>query len=122
MNHKTFSTKNIGTAGELSAENYIRQLGWVILENNYHSRFGEIDIIAKDKDEIVFIEVKTRQNTIYGLPHESITRQKLNRIQKTALLYLLKHHMEQHYYRFDVISISSCIGKNQQIEHMKHVF
>lgn len=121
MNSKTCSTKNIGLAGESSAEHYIRQLGWTILENNYHSRFGEIDIIAKDKNEIVFIEVKTRTNTTYGLPHESVTPQKLKRIQKTALLYLLQHRLEKVNYRFDVISISTT-NKESPIDHMKNIF
>ena len=90
-------TKNLSLAirGEKAAQFYIKKLGYTVLETNYCNtsgrRIGEIDIIAKDKEEIVFIEVKTCENSQYQqkFPEENITKDKLYKLSKIASFYVL---------------------------------
>ncbi|EPS50345.1 hypothetical protein CFSAN002367_12475 [Clostridium botulinum CFSAN002367] len=85
-----YCNKDIGSFGETIAVDYIKNCGYIILERNFRCKLGEIDIIAKDKNFIVFIEVKTRYSYIYGSPSEAITFRKQNKIYKTAQLYIIK--------------------------------
>ena len=78
----------LGESGEQLAVEFLSSKGYKILERNFKSKLGEIDIVAKDKKTICFIEVKTRSNLEKGLPQESITMRKQHQISKTALSYL----------------------------------
>lgn len=101
-----YCNKDIGSLGEGIAADYIKNLGYIILEKNFRCKLGEIDIIAKDKNFITFIEVKTRYSSIYGTPGTAITIKKQNRIYKTAQFYMLKKSIfNKFYFRFDVIEI-----------------
>lgn len=97
--------KAIGNQGEEIAAKYLEEQGYKILARNYRCLLGEIDIIACDKDDLVFIEVKTRTNLAFGLPQESISRSKQFRIRKIALHYLAEKRPLYSKYRFDVVSI-----------------
>jgi putative endonuclease len=79
-----------GLWGEQFATKVLQEQGYKIVARNVHSRYGEIDIIAQDKDELVFIEVKLRTNTAFGTPEESITSAKKERLLKTIWEYLDK--------------------------------
>ena len=79
---------NSGKIGEDAVEKYLKNNGYEILERNFHSRWGEIDIIAKKEKCIVFVEVKTRKSVKYGTPAEFVTGTKIKKIIKTAVLYL----------------------------------
>lgn len=82
----------IGAWGEKIAQEYLNNKGYQIRECNFHSQWGEIDIIAINKlGELTFFEVKTRTNTIYGSPAEAITPKKQSKILKTAYFYLEKY-------------------------------
>lgn len=94
-----------GKQGEKAATEYLKQKGYQILETNYYCKRGEIDIIALDKQELVFIEVKTRTTNQYGSPAESVTKQKQKHIYKTAEYYLYKRNLEQEQIRIDVIEV-----------------
>jgi len=106
-------TSETGQAGEQVAADYLRKNGYDILEMNYQNnsgrRLGEIDIIAKDKkaDELVFVEVKTRDYQKYGatLPEENITRDKLKKLSRIASAYLNQKDLRDASYRFDAISV-----------------
>lgn len=115
--------KIIGQAGEDAACRYLEKHGWKILEKNYrYSRVAEIDIVAKDKDTIVFVEVKTRTTTAFGHPFEAINRTKLYNVFKAGLDYL--QHTTETYdrYRIDVIALIGNLEKgNPKIEHLKDV-
>ncbi len=76
-----------------------------ILQTNFHTPFGEIDIVAKDKDELVFIEVKTRSNINYGYPFESVSKSKIKKIIKSIQIYDLNHPTFSKKSRIDVVSI-----------------
>lgn len=98
-------TRRKGTEGEDLAVKFLRKRGYKILCRNFFTRQGEIDIIGKDKGSIVFLEVKTRNSSKFGCPAESVTGIKAERIRKTALYYLVKNHLTETPYRFEVVSI-----------------
>jgi len=97
--------KDIGNLGESIAEEYLTKMGYIVLEKNFRSKFGEIDIIGKDGNYIAFIEVKARYGSLYGTPAESITTLKQNKIYKTAQLYIMKKRIAKFNFRFDVIEV-----------------
>lgn len=96
---------SLGRAGEDLAVDLLRQKGYKILFRNYRTRLGEVDIIAKDKDTICFIEVKTRYSDRFGLPQEAILPDKKRQIFKVALEFLKKNCSLNKKIRFDVVSI-----------------
>ena len=77
----------LGRKGEKIAERYLLDLGFKIIDKNFQTKFGEIDIIAQDKGDLVFVEVKTRVSTKFGLPEEAVTPRKIKRIVKAAAIY-----------------------------------
>ena len=117
------SNKETGRLGEETACRFLENLGWKILEKNFHySRFAEIDIIAKDKDTIVFVEVKTRTTTNYGHPFEAVNHSKLLNIFKAGLAYLKTTKEPYRRYRIDIISVLGKTGsENPKIEHLKDI-
>ena len=101
---KTQNNTEIGQRGEEIAAEFLKKQGVDIIEKNYHTKFGEIDLIGFDKSTIIFIEVKLRNNDNFGTPVEAITQTKLKRIYKSALWYI-SMHKNNYDYRFDVIAI-----------------
>lgn len=100
--------KTIGTAGEEYIAQALLQKGFNILERNYRHRCGEIDLICRKKDLIIFVEVKTRLNQPTDLDLSSvITFSKQQKIIKTALIYLARHQFEECTCRFDVALINN---------------
>ncbi len=96
--------KTIGNLGEHFAQNLIKNKGYSIITNNYHSRFGELDIIAINDNFIVFVEVKTRSENSIGTPAEAVNFKKQSKIIKTAFDFLVKNPCELQP-RFDIIEI-----------------
>jgi putative endonuclease len=94
----------LGDKGEGFAAGFLRKKGYKILEQNYKTRIGEIDIIAMDGETLVFVEVKTRESLNYGRPFESVTVYKRKKISNVAMLYL-KRLKSVPPCRFDVVSI-----------------
>ena len=116
---------NLGQLGEKAAVKYLKKKGYRIIALNFQNikgrRVGEIDIIAKEKDQIVFVEVKTRELEDYGdtLPEENITRQKLYKLQKIAEVYIKENNLWDYSYRFDAISV--WISQDRKIAKVKHL-
>ena len=98
------NSKKTGTAYEVIAADYLKKQGVQIVEMNYRISRGEIDIIGKYRDTLIFIEVKYRKNASYGYPWEVISVEKQKRICYVAKQYLLKNRWKRQI-RFDVISI-----------------
>lgn len=94
-----------GKAGEDYTAGWLMRQGWVIVERNWHSRFGEIDIIAQKEDIIAFVEVKTRKHGSLTTPLEAMTTQKQRKIVKTAYAYLLTVHSDAQP-RLDVAAVT----------------
>lgn len=95
----------LGQKGEKVASRYLEKLGYTIVSSNYKCSYGEIDIIAKDKNELVFIEVKTRCSKKYGEAREAVNEYKKKHIKKASTYYIYKHRLENELVRFDVIEV-----------------
>lgn len=96
----------IGKQGEDIVCKYLKMNGYKILERNYFCRIGELDIVALDKDEFVFIEVKTRSQKLFGNPVDAVNTNKKRHIYKTAEYYVIKAGLENRKIRFDVIEVT----------------
>jgi putative endonuclease len=94
-----------GDKGEQFAAEYLRKLGYKIVDTKYRAKTGEIDIIAKDKEFLVFVEVKTRRSSAYGLPAEAVNYRKQQKIINTALCFLKQRGMVDSACRFDILEI-----------------
>lgn len=94
-----------GNAGEELAKNYLINKGYNILESNYRNKIGEIDIIAIDKDILVFIEVKTRTSISYGYAFEAVGIRKQNKIINTSLVYIKYRKFHNVQVRYDIIEV-----------------
>ena len=101
---------SLGSYGEEFGKLFLMKKGYKIIKQNYTTPLGEIDIIARDGDTLVFVEVKTRESWRFGLPYEAVDRRKQRKIANVALLYL-KRFREIPPCRFDVISISEIGGE-----------
>lgn len=117
------TAKQIGDFGEDKASEFLEANGITVLKRNYHARVGEIDIIAKDGDTIVFAEVKTRSSKNYGTPAEFVDLRKQEKIIKTAIYYLGTDDIEM---RFDVIEVMYQLENKEpkviEINHIKSAF
>ena len=94
-----------GKIGEDIATRYLEQIGYEIIQRNFQCKIGEIDIIAKDKDEIVFVEVKTRASALYGQPKDAVDITKKKHIYRSAEFYIYIRHLENYPVRIDVIEV-----------------
>jgi putative endonuclease len=114
--------KELGKKAESLAEAFFREKGYQILERNYRVRCGEIDLILEDHARLVFVEVKCRTSSKYGLPQESITYHKKRHIIRVAKCYLQKKGNIEKEIRFDVLAIRFHNSKNPVIEHIPWAF
>ena len=97
--------KIIGNYGEDCAAKFLEKNKYKIIERNFSCKFGEIDIIAKDKNILVFVEVKSRTNEMYGTPAMAVNYYKRKNIVKTAKYYIMKNKLQNEFCRFDVVEI-----------------
>jgi putative endonuclease len=109
-----------GRAGEDTAAAYLASLGYDVLQRNYYTRYGEIDIIANDGDWLVFTEVKKRKNVKYGTGAQAVTSKKIETIRLCASIYLAEHELSDQKVRFDVIEITGITPVT--INHIKAAF
>lgn len=122
---QAMKTKELGKLGESQAQNYLNSQNYQIIETNFYSRYGEIDIIAIDytTNELAFVEVKTRTTITFGLPAEALTRTKRQRIIKTALTFLnVTTKNIPRRWRIDLIGIQlDSKYKFQDLVHIKNI-
>lgn len=102
-----------GKLGEAEAYDFLKNKGYKIIAQNFKNKIGEIDIIAMDKDYIVFIEVKARRNAKFGLPCEAVDENKQRKIRMVASSYLQARGLLDYNVRFDVIDILA--------DHIRHI-
>jgi len=115
--------KRLGKAGEALAVDFLKRKGYKILEQNYRTRWGEIDTIAQDESVLVFVEVKTRRSLKFGAPHESVGISKQRKMSKTALEYLQEKDLFDTACRFDILAITLPPATQQpHIEHIENAF
>jgi len=111
--------KGIGKLGEEIGVKYLEKNGHKVLDTNFYSRFGEIDIISKKEQVLIFTEVKTRTSDRFGIPEEALTRQKLHRIRKTALHFVKTRDKPLNFnWRIDLITVR--LKLSQKTAHIKH--
>jgi putative endonuclease len=99
--------QSLGHSGESIAAVFLEKKGYTILEKNYRTPYGEIDLIAHQADTIIFIEVKTRASSSLGPPEISITRRKAKHMRDAAEYYIQEHPDLQNEWRIDVISVQT---------------
>lgn len=116
--------KTIGSLGEEYTSLKLMLKNWILLDRNWHSRFGELDVVMMNTEGIiVFIEVKTRRSIRFGTPLEAVTEEKRIKTHKAAFNWLENHKMFKHRrIRFDVVSILISKNKNIQIHHILGAF
>ena len=114
--------RRTGSKGEEIACDFLTKLGYKILERNYQFGHGEIDIIAKDCDTLVFVEVKYRKSLEYGQPEYAVTINKQRQVRKTADAYLYSKNISDTSCRVDVIAILHFPNSLPQINHYKDAF
>ncbi len=112
----------LGRSGEEIAVAFLSRARYKILERNYRTKCGEVDIIARDGKTLVFIEVKTRTNVSYGCPQLAVTQFKQKQISKAALVYVAANKLSDSPARFDVIAISLADDEKAEIDHIKNAF
>lgn len=118
-----FKTKFIGDFGEKAAAGYLKRNRYKILERNFQTKYGEIDIIAEKDDLVCFVEVKTRRNKRYGEPRDAVNIFKQRKIISVAKYYMLSKNTEKNC-RFDVVEVylSETGQKIEKIEHIENAF
>ena len=109
-----------GKWGEDTAADFLEQNGYQIIERDWKSGRRDIDIIATDGSEVVFVEVKTRRNRLYGDPEEAVDYHKLQSLRMAINHYIKYRHINSDV-RLDIISIVGMIGCEPEIEHIKGV-
>ena len=117
-------SNDLGVWGEEKARIFLEQQGFHLLEQNYHSHYGEIDLIMEDDEYLIFVGVKLRKSARYGTPAEAVTVKKQEKLRNTALIYLQTHETDKQP-RFDVIELYAPQGELTHpipIQHIKNAF
>ena len=110
-----------GKEGEKIAAAYLKKNGYRIIEINFRCPIGEIDIVAKEKDDLVFVEVKTRKSIDLGYPEQAVGIRKQKKMSQLALWYLQKRKIAETNARFDVVAITLIPEKNE-VKLIKNAF
>ncbi len=118
----SYNRQNLGKAGEAIALNFLKKNNYTIITTNYRCKLGEIDIIARVDEYLVFIEVKTRSGTSHGHPLDAITVRKQRQIGKVAQYYLTENDLFDRAARFDVVSVIISEGNKIKVEMIQNAF
>ncbi len=125
-NKENITAVSIGNTGEEAAVKALKKHGYKIIERNYRTKMGEIDIIAKDGEYTVFVEVRLRKSNAFGTPADTIDKRKQQKIIKTAQMYAMKNDIYDTPMRFDAVLINAKIENNKlvddNIEIIKNAF
>lgn len=113
--------QSVGRIGERLAANALEERGYRILERNFRCQAGEIDLVAQESDDLVFVEVKTRRGTVCGLPEEAVNSRKARKLQEVAAYYLDAHQLPDCSWRIDVVAVQfSPSGRLEEIRIYQH--
>ncbi|MGM0651442.1 MAG: YraN family protein [Bacillota bacterium] len=115
--------QQVGQKGEEAAREYLKEQGYSIVDNNYRCRLGEIDIIARDGNTVVIVEVRTKTGLAFGRPEESITRDKARKLHRLALQYLQSHYQREISSRIDLVAVmvDRNSGQVKDLIHIKNI-
>lgn len=109
-----------GIYGETEASKYLASKGYKIVDRNYKTKIGEIDLIAVKSGIMVFVEVKARSSTDYGFPYEAVNKRKLDKIVKSSLIYMKEKNVKNYQIRYDIIEVF--LFDKPKINHIEDVF
>jgi putative endonuclease len=118
----TIQRRAVGAYGERQAERHLVAQGLVVLARNWRCAEGEVDLILRDGDDVVFCEVKTRRGQAYGTPAEAIGPVKVRRLRRLAVLWLTQSGVRPHEIRFDVVAVLPQPRGATKIEHLRAAF
>ena len=121
MKRATSAKIQTGKLGEDIAVDYLKNEGYRIIERNYRCVFGEIDIVATDRNVIVFVEVRSRKSAKYGSPQESVGLNKKMKVSKIALNYLKEKQFQDCRARFDVVAVK-ILTEGSEVKLIKNAF
>lgn len=116
-----FNTRTVGYKAEERAAEFLKGKGYQILAKNFTIRGGEVDLVARDGNILVFVEVKMRSNTAFGSALESITPWKIQALQKTALFYIRRVGWNDRPYRFDLVTMDKNLDGTFEFGLMKNI-
>ena len=116
------SNNGLGARGEDAAVAFLTASGIEVVERNWRCRYGELDIVAREGDSTLFVEVKTRSGTMFGTPEEAVTAAKQGRIRRLAGLWLIEQGGPFVPVRFDVIGVMIAAGGEPTVVHHRAVF
>jgi putative endonuclease len=111
--------KEVGAIGEKLAAEYLKKRGYKIVQRNFRCREGEIDIIAQKGEYLVFVEVRTKKNTAFGTPEESVTLWKREKLISLANAYLQTCDKQPHSWRIDVVAVE--LTRDNRVSRLEHV-
>ncbi len=113
--------QGFGRTGERLAAEALMSKGYCILERNFRCRYGEIDLVAEDEHDLIFVEVKARRGVSFGLPEDALTLRKQRKLMEVASYYLDQHACADRSWRIDVVAVQfSGTGKLEEIRIYKH--
>lgn len=116
----TLMRQLVGQKGEQAARDYLEQHGYSIIETNYRCRLGEIDIIARDGEMVVIVEVRTKTGLAFGRPEESINQEKARKLHRLALQYIQSNYHREVSSRIDLVAVM--IDRNSgQVKDIKQI-
>jgi putative endonuclease len=111
----------LGLAGEAAAEAWLRRVGLDVVARGFRTRFGEIDLVARDGPVVVFVEVKTRTDDAFGRPSEAVTFGKRDRLARVAAVFLARCGWAERSCRFDVVEVVP-VGESWRVTHIPDAF
>jgi putative endonuclease len=111
----------LGRRGEELAAQYLEHAGYTVIDRNWRCARGELDLVARDGDDTVFVEVKTRSSTAFGHPFEAITPRKLARLRRLALAWRDAHPYRRGSLRLDAIAVIAPVGQAPTVEHLRRI-
>jgi putative endonuclease len=111
--------QDVGARGEKLAADYLKKRGYKIIQRNFRCREGEIDIIAQKGECLVFVEVRTKKNTAFGTPEESVTLSKREKLISLADAYLQAYDKPPQSWRIDVVAVE--LGPNNKVLRLEHI-
>lgn len=115
----TRQRKAVGRAGEEMAARYLQKLGYKIIHRNYSCKLGELDIVARDGQVLVIVEVRTRSSDSFGMAQESVVYKKQAKIRQVAMYYLKATGCGDIPVRCDVLAVK--LGFDNKLEHLEHI-
>ena len=113
------SRTKLGTWGEGLAGRFLQDKGYRILDTNYRCSYGEVDIVARDGEELVFVEVRTRRSSRFGAPEESLSKAKIRRLVNTCQEYLQNTAGEGTGWRVDLVCVY--LGPRREVLRIQHL-